>query len=201
MNRSNAVDSLVFVSLVVLGASARLMLHEELPNFTPVAAIALFAGYFLRSQLLALATPVAILLISNIVIGPYNNWLTAIAVYGMLMLPVAFRTVLRSTFKLDSGNRGQAFASFLGLTGSSLVASVAFFVVTNFTCWLNPKMYDPTFAELVHCYVQALPFFANTLLGDLFFACTLFGGYAVVMQMATKQAALSPKNVRVITSG
>jgi hypothetical protein len=58
-----------------------------------------------------------------------------------------------------------------------------FFLVTNFGWWATGSIYEPTFAGLVQCYAQGLPFFKNTLLGDLFFAVLLFGGYAVVVNL------------------
>jgi hypothetical protein len=51
-------------------------------------------------------------------------------------------------------------------------------------------IYEHTFAGMLHCYVQAIPFFRYTLAGDLFFAVALFGSYAVAMSfvLATKPA-------------
>jgi hypothetical protein len=36
-----------------------------------------------------------------------------------------------------------------------------------------------TFQGLVTCYVAAIPFFANTLGGNLFYSAVLFGGFAL----------------------
>ena len=52
----------------------------------------------------------------------------------------------------------------------SLLASVLFFLVTNFGCWLWFDLYEHSVSGLVHCYAQALPFFRYTLAGDLVFA-------------------------------
>jgi hypothetical protein len=43
-------------------------------------------------------------------------------------------------------------------------------------------MYEHTWAGLIQCYAMAIPFFRYTLCGDLFFAVTLFGSYAVASQ-------------------
>jgi hypothetical protein len=40
-------------------------------------------------------------------------------------------------------------------------------------------MYPHTFAGLSACYVAAIPFFQNTIAGDLFYATLLFGGFRV----------------------
>jgi hypothetical protein len=61
---------------------------------------------------------------------------------------------------------------------ASLGGSLLFFVVTNFAVWLTGQMYPMTGAGLGTCYVAAIPFFRNTVLGDVFFATVLFGGLA-----------------------
>lgn len=49
--------------------------------------------------------------------------------------------------------------------------------MTNFGNWL---LYYPHAVEgFAACYVAAIPFFQNTLLGDAVFAVILFGGLAV----------------------
>ena len=59
----------------------------------------------------------------------------------------------------------------------ALLGSVQFFVVTNFACWL---LYYPHTAEgFAACYIAAIPFFQNTLIGDAVFATALFGGLAL----------------------
>jgi hypothetical protein len=59
---------------------------------------------------------------------------------------------------------------------ASAVGSVLFFVVTNFGMWATPDGFYPhTVAGLGACYVAAIPFFRNTLLGDLAYCGLLFG--------------------------
>ena len=41
-------------------------------------------------------------------------------------------------------------------------------------------MYPPTATGLAACYVAAIPFFQNTLAGDLAFSALLFGGFALL---------------------
>jgi hypothetical protein len=40
--------------------------------------------------------------------------------------------------------------------------------------------YPPTLSGLAECYVAAIPFFQNTLAGDLLFSALLFGGFALL---------------------
>jgi len=187
MHRRNKVELAVFCGLVLAGASVRVLL-TDLPNFAPVAAIALFAGYYFRSRAAALLVPLAVMGISDLFFGSYD-WQMMALVYGALMLPVFGRSMLRRWFSLDEG--AAPLRASAGLLASSLGASISFFVITNFGAWLWYGTYEHNVAGMIHCYVQAIPFFRYTLAGDLFFAVVLFGGYALAMSfsIATKPAA------------
>jgi hypothetical protein len=61
------------------------------------------------------------------------------------------------------------------IIGSSLFASVSFFVVSNFGVWFEWNMYPKTLSGLGACYAAALPFFRNSLLAELGCSVLLFG--------------------------
>ena len=61
--------------------------------------------------------------------------------------------------------------------GSSLLASLAFFLISNFGVWLSDHDYPINAAGLLLCYEMAIPFFKNTLMGDLVYSAVLFGGF------------------------
>jgi hypothetical protein len=46
--------------------------------------------------------------------------------------------------------------------------------------WLFSGFYPLTGAGLTACYAAAIPFFQNTVAGDLFYAALLFGGFALL---------------------
>jgi hypothetical protein len=69
---------------------------------------------------------------------------------------------------------------------------VLFFVVTNFGAWATGMLYPLTWEGLVACYVAAIPFFGNTLAGDLVYTGLLFGAFALAERLprfAAPQAA------------
>ncbi len=171
-------DAAAFTVLVGSGVALRLACHD-LPNFAPVAAMALFAGYFFRSSILALLVPLSVMAISDCFLGGYH-WVMMTLVYGMLALPVAFRGWLRRVFDL---RQTQAFAPLVGLFSCGLLSSLLFFVVTNFGVWCWFGGYDRSLAGLYHCYLAAIPFFRYTLAGDMFFSIVLFGSYALALSM------------------
>ncbi len=55
-----------------------------------------------------------------------------------------------------------------------------FYLVTNFAVWTFDSLYPKTWDGLIACYTAAIPFFRNSLIGDIFFAAVLFGGFAVL---------------------
>ena len=71
-------------------------------------------------------------------------------------------------------------AGSLRVGGAALVASVSFFLVSNFAVWAVWEMYPKTLAGLAACYVAALPFFRHSVAGDLFFTAVFFGIGALV---------------------
>jgi hypothetical protein len=174
------IDALVFIVLVTAGVQLRMSL-QHLPNFAPVAALALFAGYFFRSRVVGLAVPVSIMLISDYAfIGPYKGY-QMVVVYTMLALPVLMRGFLRKHLSLQQTSWKKVAFSLVGLLACSFASSVLFFLATNAVClgW-----YEPTIAGVAKCYWQALPFFRYTLTGDAVFAVLTFGIYAAACQWA-----------------
>jgi len=182
------INGLTFCGLILAGVGARL-LCRDIPNFAPVAALALFAGYFFTSRMLAIMVPILVMLASDCILGSYNPGLMAV-VYGMLALPVMLRGLLRQYLDFTAGRPKAIAYSSLGIVGCSVFASIAFFLVTNLAVWYQASWYTRDAAGLWQCYLQALPFFRYTLSGDLLFTVVLFGGYALATAKST-----SPKPV------
>jgi hypothetical protein len=176
------------VLILLVAATVGLRLYfQYIPNFAPVAAVALFAGYLFRSRWMALLAPVSVMLISDAFIGGYQPALM-LTVYGLLALPVCMRGWLRARFQ-PTGGAVSAATSVLGLLACALTASILFFVVTNFVTWLVTPWYPRSVVGLWQCYASAIPFFRYTMLGDMAFASLLFGGYAIVSSSSRSVAS------------
>ena len=191
MKRTTIEQGAVLAILVAAGVGLRFY-FQDIPNFAPVAAVALFAGFFFRSRLLAATAPLSVMLITDFFIGGYQP-LLMVTVYGLLALPVFMRGMLRQHF-LQGETTSAAAASVLGLLLCTLAASVLFFVATNFVTWLTTPWYPRTAAGLWQCYANAVPFFRYTLAGDMSFATVLFGSYAVcrlLVRRSSGDAALA----------
>jgi hypothetical protein len=153
---------IALVSAVLAAALFRLVPHP--PNFSPIAAMALFSGAYFGRKGLAFAAPLGAMLVSDAVLGFHGGMLV---VYGSLALIVVLGWLL--TAKRSAGR----------IAAAAVSASVLFYLVTNFGVWALGDMYPKTLAGLGACYVAALPFFQNSLAGDLVFTALLFGGFAL----------------------
>jgi hypothetical protein len=64
--------------------------------------------------------------------------------------------------------------SFRRVVGASLLASVSFFLASNFMVWAEWGMYPKTVSGLGTCYVAALPFFRNGVVSETVFSLLIF---------------------------
>ncbi|MEY4179383.1 MAG: hypothetical protein RLY70_2957 [Planctomycetota bacterium] len=180
------------VALVLAGAAARLVVRD-IPNFAPIAAIALFAGYLFADRRFALWVPLGAMAASDVIIGGYDLRLMAV-VYASLAAPALWGPTLRRWLPIERGSTARKPATAwvgcgltaCGLVGCSLLGSLLFFATTNFAVWALGSMYEHSWEGLVHCYVRALPFFRYTLAGDLVFSASLFAGFAVIQLLAAR---------------
>jgi hypothetical protein len=167
----------VFLALIVFGAGMRLVPHEW--NFSPLGAIALFAGVHFRKSW-AVVTPLVALLVSDTIMhftGIHNRP----GFYpGMQFTYLAF--VAMACVGMVVGRYRRPVGLFVGaIAGGTVAGSVALFLISNFGAWLAlENLYPRTLEGLIACYVAAIPFYRQTLLSNLVFVPLLFGIYALV---------------------
>jgi len=77
--------------------------------------------------------------------------------------------------------------------GGTILGSVIFYLLTNGAVWAFGSLYPHTAAGLLQSYYLAIPFFRNSLLGDLFYTGVLVGAYeaSLVWLFKAKQAVVS----------
>jgi len=148
----------VLFSFVLVAVLVRLLPHP--PNVAPITATALFAGTFFDRKHWALLTPLLAMAFTDLFLG------------FSLITPVVYLSFLAITI--------------IGMTlkkmnvGTVLIGSVVFFALTNLGVWL---LYYPLTPEgLTTCFTLAIPFFINSVLGDLFFSAVLLFGYRFASQ-------------------
>jgi len=66
------------------------------------------------------------------------------------------------------------------IVGAAPLSALVFFVFFNGGVWAFDSLYPKTLAGLIACYVAAIPFFRNMLLGDLIYTAILFGGFRLL---------------------
>ena len=157
-------------------AALRLVPHP--PNFTPIGAMALFGGAYFGRRWLAFAAPLGALLLSDVILGFHSGMPF---VYGSVALVVLIGWAVAKRM------------TALTIAGAAVASSVLFFAVTNFGTWLTSGMYPQTLSGLAACYAAAIPFFQNTLAGDLIFSALLFGGFALLERRVPMLRAPEPQ--------
>jgi len=160
------------IAFVFIAALLRILPHPD--NFTPLGAMGLFgAAYFSRRPVLLLLPFVALFLsdlyINNVI---YSQFYTSFKFITSPWIYLAFGLMMLAGWALLRQN-----VTPVRVVGASLTASVLFFLVSNFSTWAETALYPKTTAGLMACYTAGLPFFRNTVLGDLFFCAALFGIY------------------------
>jgi hypothetical protein len=159
----------ILSAMIIAAAAMRLLPHPA--NFTPIAALALFAGARFDDKRWAFLIPLAAMALSDILLGVNDQMPVT---YG------AFAVIVAMGFSLKERT------TVLRVTCASAAAATFFFVVSNLGVWASGGLYPRTFQGLVACYVAAIPFYQNSLAGTLFYAALLFGGFA----LAEKQLAI-----------
>ncbi|MDP4198881.1 MAG: hypothetical protein Q8922_10935 [Bacteroidota bacterium] len=166
-NRNQAI----LAGLLVLFAMATRVLFNQLHvyNFNAVMAAGLFAGAFLGNRRFGIVIPLIAMLATDFVLGFYD-WQLMLFVYGSLAAAAFI------------GKWYAKNATLPRFATSVLGGSLLFFMVTNGAVWLLAEgaIYPKTLAGLAQCYAAGLPFYRNTLLGDITWSTVLFGSYELL---------------------
>jgi hypothetical protein len=161
------LNFLTIALLVIFASLSRILPHPA--NFTPVVGIALFSGVYFNKKW-AFIIPIISMLISDTILGFHSGM---IWVYGSFALITLIGLSLKS-------NKKPGF-----IIASSIVSSIIFFVITNFGVWLT-GYYGLTMNGLIQCYTMAIPFFRNSLAGDLIYTVLMFGIYELLLRFILK---------------
>jgi hypothetical protein len=154
---------IVLITIVLIAAASRLIPHP--PNLTSITAVALFGGAYFSDRRLAFLVPLAALFLSDLILGFYSHMEVVYLSFALIVCVGLWLQKRRSVFYI---------------TGAAVVSSALFFLLTNFGVWAFESLYPKTLEGLLACYVAAIPFFQNTLQGDLFFTAVLFGGFTLL---------------------
>jgi hypothetical protein len=156
----------IVVTMIVLASILRIVPHPW--NLTPIGAMALFSGSLFRQRWIAFLLPLAGLFAGDIFVGFHKLMLV---VYASFAVSVAIGRWLGE-------NRTVA-----RIGGAILLGALQFFVVTNFAVWAIGGFYPRTSAGLAACFVAGVPYFWNTIAGDVLYAGILFAGFELAERL------------------
>lgn len=164
--------------MIALACISRFIPHPA--NFAPIGAMALFGAAYFSKRWIAYLIPVITfylsdLFLNNVVYGEYFDgfaWIYsgALWTYGSMLT-----IVLIGTFVLKK-------VSVARVVAAALSASVIFFVVSNFGVWFSTDMYSKDLTGLAACYTAGIPFFKNTILGDIVYCGVMFGAFELAQR-------------------
>jgi hypothetical protein len=148
------MDVLIYI---LIGVLSRILPHPA--NFTAVGGLAVFGGLKLPLKKALLVTFFT-MLFADIVIGFHSAmWATYL---GMIAA-----VGIGHIFARQSGGLGNSVIA-------AMISSVFFFIITNFAVWAGwQTMYPRNISGLIECYIAAIPFFRNSILGDIVYT-TIF---------------------------
>jgi hypothetical protein len=149
---------MIYIILITLGITTRLLPH--LPNFTSLGAIAIYSGFYLKNKKISLLIPLAIIFLTDLRIGTYQ-WQLMLFVYISYLI-IGSIGILSKKLK------------WYIVAPLSIVGSLIFFIITNWSFWQFTLFYPHTLAGLTATYLAGLPFLKNTLTSDLIYAVSLF---------------------------
>jgi len=148
---------ITFLFISVILALGRIIPHP--PNFTPILATAIYTPYMVNDKWIAVLIPLSAMFIADIIIGfhPYMLW-----VYGAIGL-----STLISSWSMRFNKK------YIQLGVMAILSSILFFIITNFAVWAIWDYYPKTIDGLIICYIKAIPFFQNTLLGTIIYTAII----------------------------
>ena len=180
--------------LVALATACKYFFGPDLDwsGFSPVIAIALFAGMIIRQKDMSFMLPLLALFISDAVIQflytqdlfPYAGFYEGQWKNYLLLLSA---TLLGWILK------GRHYGNLLA---GGIAAPTVYFLVSNFIVWQgsSPIVYPKSFGGLMTCYEAALPFYRNSMIATLLFlpvALVLFN--FLTRKKAVLKLAASPE--------
>jgi len=142
-------------------------------NFAPLAALGLFCGAVVKDKRYAFLLPVLGQLLGDVYFQLFTGTqgfygIAQFFTYGALVTVTMLGMLMKNKKPL----------SVLGFT---LGGSLLFFIVSNFGYFVQ-GWNGYTVAGLVKTYVMAIPFYRNSMIGDLIGSTMLFGLYFMLQR-------------------
>lgn len=182
-NKSNIILFLV----IILAVFSRLFI--TIPNFSAIGSLALFCGAMANRNRFSILVPFIALLAGDLMMAGTGKMYSEYFTNGYFMYVYA---AFALTWFIGRGIKNRIKVSNIVL--ASVLASVSFFLITNFGSWMQMELvYPRSAAGIGQSYRAGLVFykgdllsnfFLNQVVGDLFFSLVFFGGYLLITRQS-----------------
>jgi hypothetical protein len=162
-------------ALILIAAFGRIIPHPY--NMSPIAAMGLLGSAYFSRKWMALLIPflatwLSDLFINNLLYAELFDGFTwfyagSAWVYGSYAVIIMMGFILFNTVSIGR------------IVSGSILATMLFFLITNFGAWMGNPIYPQTFEGLMMSYAAGLPFLQGSFIGDLMYSGILFGGFAL----------------------
>ena len=163
--------NIVGVLLVLIAISFRFFPHQ--PNFTPLLAIFVFSSGYFKNKKLAFFLPLIVMFISDLIINNiiYSSFFERFVILYTGAIWTYTATIILSLVSIAFLKK----FNFKNILMSGFMASIIFFIISNFGVWFSTTLYPKSIEGLMACYFMGLPFFKNTLFSTILFVSALYG--------------------------
>ena len=158
-----------------------------LANFTPIGAIALFAGATFQNRQMRYLFPLAILLVSDLLMAKNQG-------YGGLLYSGWIWTYLAFTITVFFGEKISKLIKITTLFSASLGSALVHWILADFGVWLGGGIniitgvpFEKTIQGLLVCYSLGFPFFLKLAISTLLYSFVIFGLHSVVNKTFEKR--------------
>lgn len=172
------------VAVILVFAALRGLSPESFgnwANFTPVGAIALFGGVYLKNKWKAFLIPLAVLLASDMILNYAYFGEFTLYYEGIFWVYLSFALIVLL---------GKAVKTVkpLPILLSAFAAVLIHWIVADIGVWLHNPVYEQNLSGFIHCLVLAIPFEKNFLGGTLLYSAVMFGGFELLKSYIPKIA-------------
>lgn len=169
----------ILATIIVLAGAWRLLIssgHSPLTNFTPVGAMALFGGCYFADRWKAFLVPLLTLWLSDLFLSYFiyfHEWKWFYDGFIFTYGSFAFMVLLGRFIKK---------VNIINVFAASVLAALLHWIITDFGVWLDGRMYPVTMQGFATCYIAALPYLLNMVIGNLVFGAVMFGGFELMQR-------------------
>lgn len=175
-------ETLAILGFIAIGILGRIIPHP--PNLTPLISLVMISSLFFEKKTLLLGV-VSIQCITDLILSYQQDY--PLLGYWSIFSYTGILAITQMLFIFRKKTRPIKKISIFTLYPLTLTFSLFFWIWTNFGVWLSTTLYPKTFMGFVACYMAAIPFLKNQLVGDLLWISVIFSLYSLCFIQESKE--------------